>query len=151
MAPPTPGDDLSISRTDSENYSFTIVSAHFYAGMGSPRTVFDLEDSSRTKSRGLGLEGSGLGLGLEHSVLGTHPCFFGRPPFYARCVLMYNALCIMLLLWRREVFRVLRRIIEIFISACEMDKRKCARWVSIDWRRVEHAVRLNASNQKQRN
>jgi len=43
---------------------------HFFkqkSGMGSLRTVLDLEDSSRTKSRGLGLEGSGLG--LEHSVL----------------------------------------------------------------------------------
>ena len=44
-------------------------------GMGSSRTVLDLEDSSRTKSRGLGLvlglevSGLGLGIGLEHSVL----------------------------------------------------------------------------------
>jgi len=39
--------------------------------MGSSRTVLNLEDSSRTKSRGLGLglEGSGLGLGLEQFVL----------------------------------------------------------------------------------
>jgi len=36
------------------------------AGMRSLRTVLDLEDSSRTNSRGLGLEGPGLG--LEHSV-----------------------------------------------------------------------------------
>ena len=32
--------------------------------MASSRTVLDLKDSSRTKSRGLG-----LGLGFEHSVL----------------------------------------------------------------------------------
>jgi len=32
---------------------------------GFPRTVLDLEDSSRTKNCGLGLERSGLGLGLD--------------------------------------------------------------------------------------
>ena len=41
--------------------------------MESSRTVLDLEDTSRTKIRGLGL---GLGLGLEHCVLESIPAWY---------------------------------------------------------------------------
>jgi len=40
-----------------------------HPGMGSPRTVFDLEDSSRTKNPGLGLEFKRFGLGLEDHLM----------------------------------------------------------------------------------
>jgi len=43
------------------------------SGMGSLRTVLDLQDSSRTKSRGLGL-GFGLGFGLEESIYFPQCC-----------------------------------------------------------------------------